>query len=159
MSITQDETIASLQQQLATLASQFADLQRSKEEQDPAMETPTLIQTYKPTQDDLERFPFLEPKDPSSVFQQDITDEELWEQFRQFPKNIHWPYEPPKLPSAVSLKTHQKHHDQQLRALQKRLLNLTRPLHLFAHQITSMEIDDKMGTDYWYDRQDQQHAT
>ncbi|ORZ08274.1 hypothetical protein BCR41DRAFT_373307 [Lobosporangium transversale] len=134
MSITQDETIASLQQQLATLASQFADLQRSKEEQDLAMETPTLIQTYKPTQDDLERFPFLEPKDPSSVFQQDITDEKLWEQFRQFPKTFigHM-----NLPSSLQL------------FLLKPIKNI---------MINNFE-RYKNGTDYWYDRQDQQHAT
>ncbi|KAG0367712.1 hypothetical protein BGZ54_003390 [Gamsiella multidivaricata] len=144
---TQDaNTIANLQEQVANMARQIAILQSSRDS-DPQLEEPISVKTYHPSAEEAERYPPIQPSDPASFFQQDTPDDEFWEQFRRYPKNSAMGYEPPKIPNVIPLSPPQKAHDHQLRNLQKRLVNLTRPIDMFLHQIWSMEGSGPMDAD------------
>jgi hypothetical protein len=137
------DIIATLQEQVANMARQITLLQ-SSHSSDPQIEEQAPIKTFHPSNEEAERYPPIRPTDPASFFQKETSDEDFWEHFRRYPKNAAMGYEPPKIPGVIQLSPTQKAHYHQLRNLQKRLVNLTRPVDLFLHQVWSMEGGEPM---------------
>ncbi|KAI8603746.1 hypothetical protein EDD21DRAFT_15569 [Dissophora ornata] len=143
-------TIAALQEQVANMAHQLSLLQCSGDsvkKSDPQLKEQTPIRIYHPSPKEAERYPPIKPSDPLAFFQNDTPDDEFWEQLRRYPKNSAMGYEPPKIPGVIQLSVSQKAHDQQLRNVQKRLVDLTRPIDFFLHQVWSMEGSGPMDAD------------
>jgi hypothetical protein len=139
-SMNTDETIQLLQEQIARMGDQIARLQHATHvDQDPQIQGQVAATTYFPSDREADRYPAIRPSDPLFLFKKDLTDEEFWEQLRKIPKNNAVGYEPPKVPAIIHNSTAEKNHDTQLRALQKRIAHLTRPVDLFLHQAWSME--------------------
>jgi hypothetical protein len=147
MSNSNADAITALQAQIATMALKLEDLQREQPIIDPQLHTPPSVQIFTPSDEEQSRYPPIKPSDPNSFFTQDIPDEEFWEQLRRYPKNSAMGYEPPKIPAVIQLSTSAKNHDNHLKAIQKRLVNITRPIDLFLHQIWSMENQDSLDAE------------
>ncbi|KAF9584256.1 hypothetical protein BGW38_007045 [Lunasporangiospora selenospora] len=143
-----DDAIAALQHQLAAMAKKLAKLtQDSTHNKDPQIKDPIQVRTFNPSEEERDRYPPIWPSDPDSFYRNEITDDNFWEQFRPYPKNSKMQYEPPKTTSTVKLNSFQKSHESNLRSIQKRLVNLTRPIDLFLHQIWSMEERDSINAE------------
>lgn len=56
-------------------------------------------------------------------------------------------YEPSKVPSIIQNSHSARAHDAQLRALQKRIAHLIRPIDLFLHQVWSLEDREFLDTE------------
>ncbi|KAF9536874.1 hypothetical protein BGW38_010109, partial [Lunasporangiospora selenospora] len=147
MSHDNDATIADLQHQLATMAAKLAKLEQSPNDKDPQIKDPIHVCTFDPSEEERDRYPPIWPSDPDSFYQEEITDDNFWEQFRPYPKNSKMQYDPPKTTSTARLNSLQKSHESNLRSIQKRLVNLTRPIDLFLHQVWSMEESESIDTD------------
>ncbi|KAF9913724.1 hypothetical protein FBU30_003062, partial [Linnemannia zychae] len=78
---------------------------------------------YEPTEDEIQQYPALKPERPIDFFiKNKITDTELKDQFRIYPRNIHMgQYKAPKVPSVVANNTSfNKKQDNQIREFQER---------------------------------------
>ncbi|KAF9920033.1 hypothetical protein BGZ67_001614, partial [Mortierella alpina] len=125
------------------MGDQIARLQHaSNVDRDPQIQDQIAATTYYSSDYEVEKYPAIRPSDPLFLFKKDLSDEEFWEQLRKIPKNDAVGYEPPKVPSIIHSSAAEKSHDAQLRALQKRIAHLTRPVDLFLHQTWSMEDED-----------------
>ena len=148
MSIPNND-IQQLHEQIARLGEQLSKLQQEKDDVDPQIEVQPPTSFLTPTDEEAEQYPAIRSTHPLFLFENDIDDDEFWELLRKFPKNSTVGYEPPRTPSIVHTSTINKAHDVQLRAFQKRLANLTRPVDLFLHQIWQLEakgnVDDKFA--------------
>jgi len=134
-----DDSIQALREQFAQMAEQLARLQERTTDRDPQIEDQRPSTVFYPSDAEANRYPPIKPTDPLFLFKHDIPDEEIWEQFRSYPKNHAVGYEPPKIPSVIHSSPTQKAHDAQLRTIQKRIAHLTRPVDLFLHQVWSLE--------------------
>lgn len=140
MSTSTNDTILQLQEQIARMGEQIARLQHANDtDKDPQIlqQLPTTF--FHPSDAEANRYPAIRPSDPLFLFSKDITDDEFREEFRGIPKNASVGYEPPKVPTIIQNSNSAKAHDVQLRALQKRIAHLTRPIDLFLHQVWSLE--------------------
>ncbi|KAF9553221.1 hypothetical protein EC968_010613, partial [Mortierella alpina] len=143
MTSTHDDTIQLLQEQIARMGDQIARLQHATNvDRDPQIQDQIAATTYYPSDAEAEKYPAIRPSDPLFLFRKDPSDEEFWEQLRKIPKNDAVGYEPPKVPNIIRSSAAEKNHDTQLRALQKRIAHLTRPVDLFLHQAWSLEDKD-----------------
>lgn len=143
MNTSTHDTIQLLQEQIARMGDQITRLQRaSNVDRDPQIQDQIAATTYYPSDKEVEKYPAIRPSDPLFLFKKDLSDEEFWEQLRKIPKNDAVGYEPPKVPSIIHSSAAEKSHDAQLRALQKRIAHLTRPVDLFLHQAWSMGDED-----------------
>ncbi|KAF9899827.1 hypothetical protein EC991_008248 [Linnemannia zychae] len=148
MSTSTNDTVIQLQEQIARMNEQIARLQYANDnDKDPQILQQITATFFHPSEAEANRYPAIRPSDPFFLFTKDITDDEFWEEFRGIPKNASMGYEPPKVPTIIQNSNSAKAHDIQLRALQKRIVHLTRPIDLFLHQIWSLEGRESLDTE------------
>ncbi|KAI7826195.1 hypothetical protein BC939DRAFT_475887 [Gamsiella multidivaricata] len=128
LSMSAANSIDALREQLAQMTEQLARLQeRNTTDRDPQIKNQRPSTVFYPSEAEARRYPPIKPNDPFFLFKHNISDEELWELFRAYPKN-----------HAVGSSA-QKAHDTQLRMIQKRIAHLTRSVDLFLHKIWPLE--------------------
>jgi len=148
MSTSTNDTLSQLREQIAQMAEQLTRLQNtSTTDKDPQIQDNVPATTFYPSEAEISRYPALKPSGLLSLFQEDITDDEFWIQFRSIPKTDAVGYEPPRVPPIIQNSATDKIHDLQLRALQKRIAHLTRPVDLFLHQVWSLEDREKLDAE------------
>ncbi|KAF9176769.1 hypothetical protein BGZ50_009687 [Haplosporangium sp. Z 11] len=147
MSFSTNDTIFQFQEQIARMSEQIAQLQNANNvDKDPQIQEQIPTTIFHPSDAEASRYPAIRPSDALFLFKKDISDDEFWDQFQAIPKNAAVGYEPPKIPTIIHSSSAERAHDAQLRALQKRLANLTRPVDLFLHQVWSLEDRDSLDT-------------
>ncbi|KAG0366202.1 hypothetical protein BGZ54_005678 [Gamsiella multidivaricata] len=140
LSMSAANSIDALREQLAQMTEQLARLQeRNTTDRDPQIKNQRPSTVFYPSEAEARRYPPIKPNDPFFLFKHNISDEELWELFRAYPKNHAVGYEPPKIPNGMHSSSAQKAHDTQLRMIQKRIAHLTRSVDLFLHKIWPLE--------------------
>ncbi|KAG0290858.1 hypothetical protein BGZ98_003261, partial [Dissophora globulifera] len=148
MSTSSNDSNDTLREQVAQMAEQLARLQGlSSSNDDPQIKYQRSIAIFYPSDAEASRYPSIKPEDPLFFFKNDITDDELTEQFRDYPKNNAVGYEPPKILSIIQCSPAQKAHDSQIRAIQRRIAHLTSPVDLFLHQVWSLEDRQELDPD------------
>src|ERR1700678_1130752 len=111
MSTSSNDSIDALREQMAQMAEQLARLQRpDNDNNDPQIKDQRPITVFYPSEAEARRYPAITPEDPLFLFKHDIPDEEIMEQFRDYPKNHAVGYEPPKIPSIIHCSPSQKAH-------------------------------------------------
>jgi len=115
-------------------------------ESDPQIRVQTPFTEYSPSEDEARRYPAIRPSDPLSFFKTEINDADFKEALRPFPKNRSMGYKAPKIPSVIYAQSSgtAKAQDSQLRSVQERLAELTRPTHMFLHQMWSLQNRDDL---------------
>lgn len=135
-----DAEILLLRQRLDRLECLIAD--KFHQDSDPAIKTQAPLQYYHPSDAEVSRCPSIKPATPLEFFTKPPkSDAELMKDIRSFPKNVYMDqYKAPKVPSVVSNNlNYNKKHDSQLRELQERCAELTRPVHFYFHQFHQLQ--------------------
>ncbi|KAF9972653.1 hypothetical protein BGZ73_004217 [Actinomortierella ambigua] len=145
--MAENEAIAVLQQQMAQLMEEMGRMatkqQAIDDNNDPHLAPPIITRVFTASEREAEFYPELAPPEPASFYNESSDEEELQERFRRFPKNSAMDYEPPTTP-AITLKKYtqeERTQDNNLRSLQRRLVQGTRAIDDFLHKIWLIQED------------------
>jgi len=101
------------------------------------------LQFYRPRDEDIAGNPDIKPAKPVAFFTKpSLSDAELKESIRKFPKNVYMDqYKAPKIPMVASSSDFSlcKKHDGQIRDFQERCAEITRPVDFFYHQVRRLK--------------------
>ncbi|KAF9536768.1 hypothetical protein EC957_009792, partial [Mortierella hygrophila] len=109
---------------------------------DEAIKSQSTLQLYYPTEAEVNDFPQLQPETPIEFFTKTpLTETEFTKNIREFPKNVHMDgYKAPRIPQIVTKNlTFSTKHDAQLREVQERCAEITRPIHYFYHEFHKLQ--------------------